>query len=311
MESLTGIAFGTNPDGTFTKPYFGPRDHSSLEGYYLDWESKVTAYLLLSTHYNDLYRLAVIGNAAYEKSGDTDAYTPLMEVLRALHESGGESGARMVANFIKQLRVYDAQGVACADVLKGLYYDPHSDDAFLKDLSVGWQYWIFGATSQNVKIGSNGYDTLIGETGNNKLWGRGGNDRLEGGTGSDAYLFGRGDGHDVIYENETIYSSTTRRNIVSLGAGIGTDDIEFLFRRTGASLYDFVIRIKDTGDTLTVQQGLSSTKSNSTNANSIQAIEFADGTVWNWADILARSFHVADDSLDGQGYASYEGSCPP
>ncbi|MBD5112743.1 MAG: hypothetical protein HDT42_09495, partial [Ruminococcaceae bacterium] len=58
--------------------------------------------------------------------------------------------------------------------------------------------------------GSNGNDTIYGGTGDDKLYGNygndyldggEGNDYLEGGAGDDTYVFGKGYGNDVIYDN--------------------------------------------------------------------------------------------------------------
>ena len=152
--------------------------------------------------------------------------------------------------------------------------------------------------------GGGGNDELWGYLGNDILWGGTGNDILNGQSGDDTYLFGLGDGHDVIREAET---RVGRRNVIRLGQGIGVNDIELFNNYVNVGGFmNLVIRIKSSGETLTVQSGLSDHRTNTNNSSSIQAIEFADGTIWEWEDILAKELHLLDGVING--YASLEGS---
>lgn len=98
-----------------------------------------------------------------------------------------------------------------------------------------------------------------------------------------------------------------KRNVIRLGAGIGANDIELSYVRHGGTgeYMDLVITIKDTRETLTVRYGLSECYSNIDNRHSIQAIQFADGSVWEVGDILSRlgmedgKELVTDFRLDG------------
>ena len=234
VERLTGSRFGVPDDSTRAYTSFSGFDDVALEEYYNDWGDKVSAYLLLSTRYNALYNLALAGNAVFEISEDVSAYEPLLNVLRAIHASDGLNAKFMIADFINALRKYDSKGIACANILKEAFSDPHSEDEFIKDMSLGWMHWIpgmnsadtlSGGASDDFLYGNMGDDTLRGDSGNDILWGGAGNDRLEGGDGSDIYLFGKGDGHDVISEGD---ARSQPRNVVRLGEGIGVDYIELL-----------------------------------------------------------------------------------
>jgi Ca2+-binding RTX toxin-like protein len=156
--------------------------------------------------------------------------------------------------------------------------------------------------------GGSGDETLIGNAGDDLFHGGAGNDRLEGGTGNDVYLFNLGDGHDVIHDVDFDLSF---RNVVRFGEGIASDDIEFILggKRmfSGSAYFDLVIRIKSTGETLTIEQGMRQGAGINTSYYAIQAIEFADGTVWNWADIVTQPFLVPGDCLGATVYAPYEG----
>ena len=160
-----------------------------------------------------------------------------------------------------------------------------------------------GSIKDDRLYGGEGNDRLVGCQGNDTLWGGTGDDIMEGGEGDDTYIFGRGDGHDVIYETET---RAGRRNVVYLREGIGCDDIQILTDPVNGTASSMVIRIKDTGETLTIGSGFQSAYTNTQNAASIQAIEFADGTVWEWEDILRLPTYVMDGKTFGQ--TSTEGS---
>ena len=97
-------------------------------------------------------------------------------------------------------------------------------------------------------IGGTGDDHIVGFVGNDTLDGQGGDDFLEGRDGSDTYLFGRGYGHDVIFESlEYVLNGDNDR--IQFGEGISLEDLGF--SRDGN---DLIITILDTGDSLRVQQ---------------------------------------------------------
>jgi hypothetical protein len=93
--------------------------------------------------------------------------------------------------------------------------------------------------------------------------------------------------------------------VIRLGEGIGVDDIEFLSKYHSSYYMDLVIRIKSTGETLTVLNGLSNYYASQGNYYSIQAIEFADGTVWWHDDIVKQSMSM--NGTDLYGYADKSG----
>lgn len=160
-----------------------------------------------------------------------------------------------------------------------------------------------GGNGNDILYGEAGNDVLSSEAGDDILWGGAGDDEMYGGNGNDTYMFGRGDGNDMIVEGggET---RPDRRNIIRLNAGVSPDDIEFLYRHINSSYGDFIVRIKSTGETLSVHRGIGSHQSNLENSYSIQAIVFADGTVWEWSDILQRPVQMLNP---GPGYFAYEG----
>jgi Ca2+-binding RTX toxin-like protein len=155
-----------------------------------------------------------------------------------------------------------------------------------------------GGSGDDILDGGDGDDKLYGGAGNDVLDGGAGNDYLEGGKGpndNDVYVFGRGYGHDVV----NAYNNYSQRDIVRL-VGLSPDDIEFSvvsrpneLYPAGSGLYphqDLIIRIKATGETLTILDGLNSIKSGGWTA----AIEFGDGTVWEKEQYVAAGISGGD-----------------
>ncbi|UQZ88093.1 hypothetical protein C4J81_02250 [Deltaproteobacteria bacterium Smac51] len=141
-----------------------------------------------------------------------------------------------------------------------------------------------GGAGHDELYGGEGDDKLYGGAGNDLLDGGSGDDYLEGGAGTDTYIFGRGYGHDRIYDYEAV---AVKNDAVRL-TGLNPEDVEFSVGRTGA-YQDLVITIKETGETLTIQYGLDTgLSSNAKPYYIIQWYEFADGTRWSLADVVAN-----------------------
>ncbi len=97
--------------------------------------------------------------------------------------------------------------------------------------------------------GGAGDDILYGDYGNDVLDGGAGNDYLLDGYGKDIYVFGKGYGHDVVHP--TSYAGEP--GVVRL-KGLTADDVEFLLIKGDTYYHDLVIRIKETGETITVKR---------------------------------------------------------
>ena len=137
---------------------------------------------------------------------------------------------------------------------------------------------IIGNDQVNVLSGQGGNDTLIGGTGNDVLAGRAGGDRYE---------FTAGDGLDVVND---------------LGDGTGTDRVVIhdYFARN-ASVYRqnpnneaIVINFGATGDVVVLANTL-----NASHTGAVEQIEWADGTVWDHADLIAHLDQVG--TVDSAG----------
>ncbi len=177
-----------------------------------------------------------------------------------------------------------------------------------------------GGDGNDVLSGGDGNDLLFGGVGADRLYGGGGDDMLHGGTANDTlngglgnniYLFGPGDGQDVI----DYYSDLTvgKFNVLRFKPGISSEQIlarrvfDADFTRTDANNARYAsleLSIAGTTDKITVR-GVFDYDDPRNQYNPLQAIEFADGTVWSLADIVARTLMSTDggDVLRGTAVA--------
>jgi Ca2+-binding RTX toxin-like protein len=152
---------------------------------------------------------------------------------------------------------------------------------------------LYGGVGNDTLTGGAGDDFLYGEDGNDTLGGGAGSDTLDGGNGSDTYLFGRGDGQDVITQYDV---SAGRQDVVQLGANIAPADVALSRAANG---YDVVLSISGTTDTLTLQSFF--VGSDVADGYKINQIRFADNTVWGLNEIKAGLVigGAGDDTING------------
>jgi len=135
-------------------------------------------------------------------------------------------------------------------------------------------------------VGTVGADILTGTSGNDTLQGGAGNDLLSGGAGNDTYIFNPGDGVDRIVD-----SGGT--DTIQFGAGITPDSLSL-------GLGSLLVRVGDQGDAIHIE-GFN--PDDPFNSSVIEQFQFADGTVLDIADLLARGFDIqgsaGDDLLTG------------
>ncbi|WP_173065289.1 calcium-binding protein [Sulfurimicrobium lacus] len=143
--------------------------------------------------------------------------------------------------------------------------------------------------------GGAGADRLYGGAGNDTLTGHKGNDTLQGGAGSDVYLFAAGDGNDTIIE--TSGNADVLRFTEGIAPGemkvtrVGVED-SLLLERLNANGYL-------TGDSVYLKSYFQSADDSAR----VDRIEFADGTVWTYADIQTRLLVVTEKGDYLNGYA--------
>jgi Ca2+-binding RTX toxin-like protein len=156
---------------------------------------------------------------------------------------------------------------------------------------------LYGGDGNDIVTGGTDNDSLSGEGGNDQLWGGAhndtlyggaGNDLLDGGTGddslsgnegSDTYVFGVGSGRDQInnYSSDAAGAAT---DLVKLGAGITAADVTLT--RSGDTLY---VSLNGRSDRLEVYSYFYQSGNSSYGRLGLQ---FADGTIWNYADVTTR-----------------------
>jgi len=195
---------------------------------------------------------------------------------------------------------------------------------------------IFGSPSEDVLIGTeknttiyagDGDDHLEGGAGDDRLYGEAGNDYIDGGEGDDR-LYG-GDGNDVLVGgagrdelyggagNNTYQVASGMELDTAYGADISVANDKVVFSE-GIRPQDLSIQLGEqswnsqSGDTgyreLVIGIGgndalvLRSENWNDLSQGAIQSFEFADGTRWTLADVIAH----ADDGVMGSQYR-YEG----
>ncbi|MGH7461824.1 MAG: calcium-binding protein, partial [Longimicrobiales bacterium] len=171
-----------------------------------------------------------------------------------------------------------------------------------------------GTSGGDSLTGTSGNEIIYGQAGNDVLDGGAGDDLLQGGTGSDTYLFGRGDGRDVVrnspgaapqyvydgyytygYTRESDAGSTT--DTLKFKAGITAADLKL--SRNGAHL---IIGIRDTSDQVTVEGFFGYNNVNHTYG--VARIEFADGTTLSDAVLRQMLFTGGQDNDTLYGLAS-------
>jgi Ca2+-binding RTX toxin-like protein len=159
---------------------------------------------------------------------------------------------------------------------------------------------LYGSTGDDVlsagalessMYGRAGNDNLTGSALGDTLDGGVGDDVLNGGAGSDTYLFGRGDGHDRVHDQDP---SADNLDAIIFKAGVAASDVQL--ERAGDAL---VLKIIGTTDQLQVENYFGA---NAANDWQIEEIRFTDDptTVWNVADIIHR-ISPQGVSLSGSG----------
>ncbi|TKJ87052.1 hypothetical protein PaeCFBP13512_19050 [Paenibacillus sp. CFBP13512] len=127
-----------------------------------------------------------------------------------------------------------------------------------------------GGLGNDQLYGGSGDDILAGENGSDWLDGGAGTDQLYGGSGSDTYIFGRGYGQDLIFENDKQLGDIDTLKILA-----NASDIE-VFQKYG----DLIIQIKDTADQINIRSYFEQNEQG-VYIHKIERIIFEDGTNWD------------------------------
>ncbi|MGM4884618.1 calcium-binding protein [Rhizobium sp. 62_C5_N11_2] len=136
--------------------------------------------------------------------------------------------------------------------------------------------------SDNV-FGGAGNDTIVAYDGNDRLIGEAGNDRLDGGGGNDVYVYNGGDGDDAIFDYQS-----SRNNVLEFGAGISAADV--VFSRVASDAADMKLTFQSMAGSIVLDN-------QHWGDAGVEFIRFADGTIWDDAEIARR--YVAGQTTDG------------
>jgi VCBS repeat-containing protein len=152
---------------------------------------------------------------------------------------------------------------------------------------------LFGTAGDDMLDGGLGNDNLIGSDGNDVLYGDAGNDFISGGAGTDTILFGRGDGSDVVMNDQLGMAFTDK---LQFGAGITMADVTAT--RDNNNL---VLMLSDNGGSVRIDGYFAAPVSERSGL-----IAFADGTAWD-AAAIERKIFASDDVLQATPGSALDG----
>jgi len=130
----------------------------------------------------------------------------------------------------------------------------------------------YGNAASNRMTGNAGDNLLDGAGGDDVLDGGGGRDTLRGGSGNDRYVFARGGEQDLLVEQ-----GEAGIDRLVFAADIAPADLILCWSNA-----DLVVSLRGTADRITLQ-GFR------TNAGTIDAFDFADGTSWSAEQIVTQA----------------------
>ena len=145
--------------------------------------------------------------------------------------------------------------------------------------------YLYGYSGNDLIEGGNGDDTVSGGDGNDSLNGGAGSDKLVGGAGKDVYVFNRGTDIDWIY---TSSSTSGADDAIRLGEDIAPEQMEL--RRYANNLDVILNKADGTTERQVVVDYF--------NGAPINRIEFANGIVWNQAEIHSRFVQYGGNGND-------------
>ncbi len=207
------------------------------------------------------------------------------------------------------------QGLNAADVTFSRLYSPNTVDMLVTVNATGEQLTIdqqFHSTQYGLEQvefadgtlwnsaqiltnawmrGTIGNDTITGSIGDNTIDGGLGDDTLNGDRGSDTFIWGSGVGNDTIDEYGYDVGAIDTLKLQGLNAA----DVTFS-RLYSPNTVDMLVTVNATGEQLTIDQQFHSTQ------YGLEQVEFADGTLWNSAQILANAWMrgtIGNDTITG------------
>jgi Ca2+-binding RTX toxin-like protein len=149
-----------------------------------------------------------------------------------------------------------------------------------------------GGAGRDWMSGGGGNDTLSGNAGDDLLMGGAGNDVVQGGGGNDTYVFGLGDGQDIIRNGAV--NEVVETDVLQLGAGIRREDL--WLERVGG---DLRLSVLGTDDSITVNDWFANPAARIDTIETAAGDRLADDMVSDLVQAMAfhakpeESFHSA------------------
>jgi Ca2+-binding RTX toxin-like protein len=173
------------------------------------------------------------------------------------------------------------------------YWPDEGVDAIVFADGTSWDQLDMAQAASRIDQGST---TVLGTADNDYLDGGAGNDRLEGAGDSDVYVFGRGYGHDTIWDEED-NAFRDSVDVISFRAGISRSDLTF--SRDGAN-EDLLITISG-GGSLKIEGQFSATYTGTLGIwwiNQIELLSFADGSYLTYDQLFDIVLNASETNGD-------------
>ncbi|MBX8531875.1 hypothetical protein K5D32_19560 [Pseudomonas cichorii] len=286
LRQSTGINSGTSDPG--------PNAAAVLMKAYDQLAIYVDAMLMLQTRFS-----SYVGKVDFYFKGEEGFAVDVVALVLELYESyqvdpvgvtesirsfsssllavGGDLGAQVVA----ELRS------AGGEESIGFYFVLSSLGPFLGE---GGDDELYGDTGDDTLLGLGGDDIIYGGSGNDLIDGGAGDDYLSGDAGADIYSFSVSWGQDVINNADAVLG---RPDKIVFDGTVSSENI--ILRRSADNL---IIRSAISDDMITVVNYFAS---EGFGVYSLSEIRFADGLVWQWAEVKAitSASTEGDDELHG------------
>ena len=140
-----------------------------------------------------------------------------------------------------------------------------------------------GGFGNDTIIGGAAADTLFGDAGNDRLIGGGGKNKLIGGTGLDTYVIGPSDAGTTVSEEFLAASPQSEQDTIEFVAGVLPQETRLI--KDGANL---IVAMRNGATQVTVLSHFNTHLNGGYADRKIEVMRFADGTVWDSAQIAAR-----------------------
>ena len=152
--------------------------------------------------------------------------------------------------------------------------------------------WLVGQGSGDQLLGGTGSDHLLGGDGDDTLQGGSGDDVLRGGRGADVYRFNAGSGRDAIEADEHPSAPDGSLDAIAFDASVTPGMVT-------VELADYGLYVSWGSDSIVIRGFVADTADRS---GTVEEIRFADGTVWDHAELARRAQSIygsdGDDVLE-------------